>query len=192
MQPAKSWQSCLQVTELVTEAVGSKAARSRAAQVLEENGIVKAPVPVERIAKRLGASVRFSPFDDSLSGMITIKDGVPIIGINALHHPNRQRFSIAHELGHLVLHREFITNNVHVDKSFALNRDERSATGEDKLEIDANAFASELLIPREWLKREIASHVDLEDDRALTNLAKHFKVSKVALQNRLLNLAMWE
>jgi Zn-dependent peptidase ImmA (M78 family) len=37
--------------------------------------------------------------------MIYISDGMPIIGINSLHHPNRQRFSIGHEIGHLVLHR---------------------------------------------------------------------------------------
>jgi Zn-dependent peptidase ImmA (M78 family) len=168
-------------------AVGIKKAREKAVEILDQHNVIKAPVPVERLAKKLGASVRFSPFDDSLSGMITIKDGAIIIGINALHHPNRQRFSIAHELGHLVLHRDFITNRVHVDKSFALHRDEVSASGEDRLEIDANAFASELLIPREWLRREISADVDLEDDRALASLAKQFRVSKVALQNRLLN-----
>lgn len=172
------------------EAVGSLKARKRALQILEEANISKAPVPVERLAKRLGAVVRYSPFDDSLSGMITIKENVPIIGINALHHPNRQRFSIAHEIGHLVLHRDFITNHVHVDKQFSLHRDERSATGEDALEVDANAFASELLVPHVWLKEAIASDFDLEDDRALASVAKQFKVSKIALQNRLLHLAL--
>lgn len=169
------------------QAVGIKEARAKAIEILKQYDVVKAPVPVERLAKKLGASVRFSPFDDSLSGMIAIKGGTVIIGINALHHPNRQRFSIAHEIGHLVLHREALIDRVHVDKSFALHRDELSATGEDRLEIDANAFASELLIPREWLRREISADVDFEDDRALTALAKQFKVSKIALQNRLLN-----
>jgi Zn-dependent peptidase ImmA (M78 family) len=56
-------------------------------------------VPVDRIAKGLGAQLRFSPLDEELSGMIYISDGTPIIGINSLHHPNRQRFSIGYEIG---------------------------------------------------------------------------------------------
>ena len=171
------------------QAVGTQKARERAQEILAELAITKAPVPVERVAKKLGAVVRYSAFDDTLSGMITVKEGVPIIAVNALHHPNRQRFSIAHEIGHLVLHREFITNHVHVDKSFALHRDERSAQGEDRLEIDANAFAAELLVPQEWLRLAIAPEMDLDDDRALTTIARQFKVSTAALQNRLLNLA---
>jgi Zn-dependent peptidase ImmA (M78 family) len=172
------------------EAVGTKRARERAREILEEFSITKAPVPVERVAKRLGATVRYSPFEDSLSGLITIKDGIPIIGINALHHPNRQRFSIAHEIGHLVLHGEFLIDHVHVDKSFSLNRDELSARGEDALEIDANAFASELLVPREWLRNAIPRDADFDDERTLAAIARQFKVSTTAMQHRLLSLAM--
>src|SRR4051794_26361057 len=86
--------------------------------VLTRVGIKSLPAPVEKIAKSLGAQVRFAAFDNELSGMIHIKDGLPIIGVNALHHPNRQRFTIAHELGHLELHRDMITAAVHVDKEF--------------------------------------------------------------------------
>src|SRR5580704_17378184 len=90
--------------------------RQQAQNVLTELAIKTLPTPVEKIAKARGAEVRFSPFDDKLSGMIHIKDGVPIIGVNSLHHPNRQRFTVAHEVGHLCLHREYITQAVHVDK----------------------------------------------------------------------------
>ena len=78
-------------------------------------GIAEIPVPVEKIAKSLGARVRFSPFFyDELSGFVFIKDGVPIIGVNSLHHLNRQRFTIAHEIAHLQLHPDYITSEVHV------------------------------------------------------------------------------
>src|SRR6266540_6445028 len=101
-----------------------------AEKVLERFSIKSPPTPVERIAKALGAHVRFAPFDNELSGMVYVKGGLPIIGVNALHHPNRQRFTIAHELGHLELHRDMITAAVHVDKEFpALMRDANSATG---------------------------------------------------------------
>src|SRR5437870_1438636 len=67
--------------------------------------ISKAPSPIGRIAKQLGAHIHYYPFDEEISGMIHIRDGEPIIGVNPLRHPHRQRFSVAHELGHLQLHR---------------------------------------------------------------------------------------
>ena len=89
--------------------------------------------------------------------MIYIKDGVPIIGVNSLHHPNRQRYTIAHELGHLELHRQLITSEVHVDKGFpVLMRDPKSATGTELHEIEANQFAAELLMPRTLIEQALA------------------------------------
>src|SRR5258706_5392465 len=114
---------------------------ARVGKLLASMGIDEIPVPVEKIAKSLSARVRFSPLDEELSGFIFIKDGVPIIGVNSLHHINRQRFTIAHEIAHLQLHPEFITTAVHVDKKFAesvLNRDASSATGTERLEVEAN------------------------------------------------------
>src|SRR3954468_5662199 len=89
----------------------------RAEELLARLSIKAFPTPVEKIAKLLSAQVRFAPLDEELSGMIYIKNGIPIIGVNSLHHPNRQRFSIGHELGHLELHRDMITTNIHVDKN---------------------------------------------------------------------------
>jgi Zn-dependent peptidase ImmA (M78 family) len=148
------------------------------------------PIPVEKIAKARGVQVRFSPFDKELSGTVYIKDGVPIIGVNSLHHPNRQRFTIAHELGHFELHRPTITTNVHVDKDFpALMRDPKSATGTERLEIQANQFAAELLMPSKLIKQELAGkQFDIEDERPIEELAKKFRVSKQALEYRIRNL----
>jgi Zn-dependent peptidase ImmA (M78 family) len=159
----------------------------RAAELLARLGIQSAPTPVEKIAKLLGAQVRFSPFDDELSGMIYIKEGIPIIGVNSLHHPNRQRFTIAHELGHLELHRPMITASVHVDKSFpALMRDEKSATGAERIEIQANQFAAELLMPRKLIQQAFAAkQFDIDDEKPIEELARKFRVSKQALEYRI-------
>jgi Zn-dependent peptidase ImmA (M78 family) len=159
----------------------------RARQLLARHGIQSVPTPVEKIAKAMGAQVRFSPFDDDLSGMIYIKDGVPIIGVNSLHHPLRQRFTIAHELGHLELHREMITSEVHVDKAFpVLMRDPKSATGTEKIEIEANQFAAELLMPEALIKQALESEpFDIDDDGPIEELAKKFRVSKQALEYRI-------
>lgn len=159
----------------------------QAQELLAELGIKAIPTPVEKIAKALKAQVRFGAFDGELSGMIYIKEGIPIIGVNALHHPNRQRFTIAHELGHLTLHRPMITTNVHVDKDFpALMRDAASATGTEQIEIQANQFAAELLMPRALIERElIGRQFDIDDDAPIEELAKKFKVSRQALEYRI-------
>ncbi len=164
----------------------------RASKLFARFGVDGIPVLVDRIAKWLGARLRFSPLDEELSGFIFIKNGVPIIGINSLHHPNRQRFSIAHEIAHLQLHPKYITSAVHVDKQFAepvLRRDRASATGTEQLEVEANQFAAALLMPRHILdKLLMSSPIDIEDESRIEELAKRFFVSKAALQYRIRNL----
>lgn len=162
-----------------------------AQQLLEKHNIRSLPVAVDKIAKAEGAQIRFSPFDEELSGMIYIKDDVPIIGVNALHHPNRQRFTIAHELAHLMLHRaRLISGEVHVDKEFpVLMRDATSSTGSDQIEVEANRFAAELLLPQDLLEKELAEKVfDIDNDKPLEELAKKFRVSKAMLEYRIRNL----
>lgn len=163
------------------------AARDAAQKILAEFSVLAPPVPVERIIKARRIALQYAPLDEELSGMAYIKDGVGIIGVNALHHPNRQRFSAAHELAHHVLHVPDITAAVHVDKGFrVLHRDELAAQGTDPLEIEANAFASELLMPRQFLLEAVGdAGLDLDDDDAVEALAKRFKVSASAMRNRL-------
>ena len=162
----------------------------RAREILEESQVTAPPVPVERIARKLTAHLRFSPLDDELSGMVFVKDGTAIIGINALHPPNRQRFTIAHECGHLVLHRDQVTREVHVDKAFPmLMRDAVSSASVDPMEIEANLFAAELLMPEFLLAEALGeASFDIDDPTIVSDLAKRFRVSLSAMQFRLGNL----
>jgi Zn-dependent peptidase ImmA (M78 family) len=174
--------------------VGSPAARRRAQLLLLRHGISAAPVPVERLVKAEGAMLQYAPLDDELSGMAFEKGGVAVIAVNALHHPNRQRFTIAHELAHVLLHREVISGQVHVDKEFrvrpdlVLNRDQLAASGTDPREMEANAFASELLMPKDWVQREIEDGWNIDDDEKIASLARKFRVSVAAMQFRLVDL----
>ncbi len=137
----------------------------------------------------MGATLQLAQLDDELSGFVYVKDGAPIIGVNSSHHLHRQRFTIAHEIGHLILHRDQIGDTVHVDKEFRiLRRDQRSGTGVERIEIEANAFAAELLMPEALLQEEAATPVDVDDDGRIAILAKRFKVSTAAMRNRLLGL----
>jgi Zn-dependent peptidase ImmA (M78 family) len=162
-------------------------AREVARKILREFGVKAAPVPVERIIKARNVMLQYAPLEEDLSGMAFIKDGVGIIGVNALHHPNRQRFTAAHELGHHVLHAPDIQKTVHVDKGFrVLMRDAVSSQGIDPLEVEANAFASELLMPRELLASALdTSGLDMDDDAGIEALAKKFRVSTSAMRFRL-------
>lgn len=145
------------------------------------------PVPLEQIARRERIKVDLVPLDDELSGMSFIKNDLAVIVLNLNHHPNRRRFTLAHEIGHHLLHKPYLTNNVHVDK-IVLNRDVVSAQGLDTKEMEANAFAAELLMPESELRRYHT--VDLNDDDFLSTLAKKLKVSVTALTYRLINLGM--
>jgi Zn-dependent peptidase ImmA (M78 family) len=168
---------------------------AKARALLAKYKITRAPVPVEELAQHLGARLSYSPLDSELSGMVFIRDGDPIIGVNASHPRNRQRFTVAHEIAHLVLHRQQITDAVHVDKRFSesfapLNRDARSSLGTKLIEIEANQFAAALLMPRDLLQPALTElDLDIEDEEALQQLARQFKVSTAALQYRIRSLS---
>lgn len=161
--------------------------RPLAEALIEAEGVNEPPVPVERIAKSLGAKVRYAPFDGELAGML-IRDeagrGV-VIGVNSLHHPNRRRFTIAHECGHLRLHEG---KRAYVDRSpLRINRrDEVSSQATDPDEIEANRFAAELLMPYNMVFEDLMeSALDIEDERALRQLSERYRVSLQALTLRL-------
>lgn len=162
-----------------------RAAEARARAILQQFEIDFFPVPVELIAKKLGVAVQVVPLDDHLSGMAFIKSNVSMIILNASHHPNRQRFTLAHELAHHVLHKDYLTENIHVDTA-VLRRNDRSSTGVHQKEVEANAFAAELLMPRAQLRQ--LGNIDVNDDIQLAELAKKFRVSVSAMAVRLESL----
>ena len=152
--------------------------------VLKDYNVTTFPVPVERIAKQMGVRVEYAPLDGDLSGFAHIRDGVRIVGINALHSPTRQRFTLAHELAHVLLHQTELEAAVHVDRG-SLRRDALASEGTDPTEIEANTFAAELLMPKRFLEDVLNGRaIDLEDDEAIAALAKRFKVSEAAMRHR--------
>lgn len=156
-----------------------------------------APVDVAAIVQHYGIQIKLERVDDDLSGFLYRDDsGVAIIGANRNHHENRRRFTIAHELGHFLLHE---AERVHLDSrtaGYALQlRNPESATGENVNEREANLFAAEILMPAKHLAKDLrtSGSVDLLDDeeqanKILTHLAKKYKVSVQALTIRLNNL----
>ena len=167
-----------------------RSCEARATEILRSAEVRRHPVRVERIAKVHGIRVRYEPLDDELSGMIFIKDNQAVIGVNAHHSPNRQRYTIAHELGHYFLHADILREGAHVDTVITmLNRDQDAALGTVNIEIEANQFAAELLMPRQmienYLRSEGLGSAAVSDDAVIGSMAKAFKVSTTAMAIRL-------
>ena len=159
-----------------------------AASLLNKAGITEAPVDVERLARDQGAVIIKEPTDNETSGFIYQAPGLPpVIGVNASHPPVRMRFTIAHELGHLLLHSK---KELHIDQSVVRMRDQRASAGVDDDEMEANRFAAEILIPESFLKSDLTSlgPVSADDGEAVTKLAKKYLVSVQAMTIRLTTL----
>ena len=170
-------------------AIRRKHIRSVAETLLETRGITDAPVPVDRIAESLGIEVRRETVDEDLSGFLfrDLEQGTAIIGVNAGLKENRVRFTIAHELGHFLLHEG---ETVHFDgkrPGLTLNlRGIEASKGSDDNEREANLFAAELLMPVKFLERALLNDSsDLMDENTLQDLAKKYQVSVQALTFRL-------
>ena len=78
--------------------------RRCAADLLAQNGIVRPAVPVERLAKAAGAAMEYRDFNNEISGLLIRKHRMIVIAVAKEQPEQRQRFTIAHELGHLLLH----------------------------------------------------------------------------------------
>lgn len=165
-------------------------ARRKATEALTKAGITSPPVPLEDVARELGAVIRYEPFVGTLSGMAhRDADGQAVIGVNLLHKTNRQRFTIAHEIAHLVLHQH---EDFHIDEGFPIGfRNEISGLAVDPKEIEANQFAAELLMPLDWLVKDIRErNLDFESEDSLEELAQRYGVSVQAMTIRLSGLGV--
>lgn len=162
-------------------------ARKHAADLLKRGHVTRAPVPVEKLAGLLDAEIVLQPFSGEISGIVhRNKDGSAVIGVNSLHTILRQRFTIAHELGHLLLHTD---ENLHVDKNFPIGlRSEISGKSVNENEIEANQFAAALLMPPDLLAKDIKPFIGKDVLFAIRKLAKKYRVSEQAMSIRLSSL----
>jgi hypothetical protein len=134
-----------------------------------------APVKIGAIASDLGVKVLISDLPLAVSGTLSRDPNDReswVIRVNRHEHRNRQRYTIAHEIAHFVLHRDAIGNEV-VDDTFY-----RSGLSERR-EFEANALAAEILMP--WsLIRTI-----MTGETTAAELAKSLEVSEAAMHIRL-------
>lgn len=160
-------------------------------KILDDLNIKSLPIPVNKIAEFRGLAIKPYDLGEDVSGVLVIKNGKGTIGINPSESSVRQRFTIAHELGHYELHND--GDELFVDKGFkVLFRDQNSSKGEIKKEQEANAFAAALLMPEKFIRKEIERNsFDLTDEDSMKKLAKTFNVSVPAMTYRISNLGLF-
>lgn len=148
---------------------------------LEEYNI---PVSLENVCNKLGILLKSENLQDNVSGLFVIKDNVSHIIYSSSESTERQRFTIAHEIGHFILHKDKI---LFIDKNESvLYRNSESSSGELLKEREANSFAAALLMPKKIVEHEL-SIIPLNSD-VIGHLSDKFKVSSQAMSFRLSNL----
>ncbi len=129
------------------------------------------PLDIKDLARALGIKIKSEALADDISGHLRKINNQWVITVNGLQHPRRQRFTIAHEIGHFILHSN--DQNEFIDK--ILFRSNNWST----IELDANKFAAELLMPEDKF-RNYMNH----RSTAVEKLAEHFEVSSLAVRMR--------
>lgn len=163
-----------------------------AQDILRKNPPTNFSVDIEKIAKNFGIVVNkeTNPGND-FSGFLYRGGKTPIIGVNSEQASSRQRFTIAHELGHFLLHNKSMTVDHDTGMVF---RNTLSEMGTDRDEVEANHFAASLLMPQLLIDKYLLKnrHKILEqkmnEEIFLTKMAEDFGVSQQALVIRLTRL----
>jgi Zn-dependent peptidase ImmA (M78 family) len=165
----------------------SKNIKQIVTDTLKKWNITSPPVQVDQIAKNEGLILKYKESeDDKWSGMLYRTGKTGFIAVNDDHPPNRQRFTIAHELGHFFLSEE--DTDVFVDAAVIRYRNTTSSLGTDHEEIEANNFAAELLMPEEFLIIDLEDYGEEIDEWGVYELAQKYGVSEQAMTIRLRKL----
>lgn len=143
-------------------------ARKLARSLLKQAKINDYPVKILDVSKIIPElSITGVELEDEISGMEATYKGMCFIRYNSSQPVKRNRFTVAHELGHAMLG--------HADQCIKGKIGSKSP-----MEVEADQFAAELLMPLEMLKKSMGSITELGQ------LARAFWVSKDAMMWRVM------
>jgi len=133
-------------------------------------------VDITKLALDLGCAVFEVDFvDDDVSGSVEFVDGKNIINISKDDGEKRKRFTIAHELAHVILHRNPGQTLVDYRQPYEYYIDKIDI----RKEVQANMLAAALLMPKDTFKKTWTEFEDVE------KTAEFFRVSRKAVSIRL-------
>lgn len=146
----------------------------------KNHGQISAPVDVIELATNEGIAVYKASFDsEHVCGMLRRENGKTSIYFNRNHPLTRQRYTIAHELGHHILHAdtsEFVDEELNL---YRLSGDTDANPSKRRQEIQANLFGASLLMPKSLLVDAFKATSDV------AALARLFDVSEAAMGFRI-------
>jgi len=150
-------------------------ARRMARQYLRKYRVTRPPVEVEVILFQEDVRVETVAYPDETAGESWWEEGVAHIAVHR-HHPRaRQRFTLAHEFGHLVMrHHEHPTRDLSFLNQRLRDPEVIAWESADPMEVEANQFAAELLMPAALFRK------DRERYRNARGLAARYEVSEEA------------
>jgi Zn-dependent peptidase ImmA (M78 family) len=144
-----------------------------------KNGIGAAePIRLKSWLPKLGVLAMFEPMSDNFSGMAIKTAKHKFMIVNSNHRVSKQHFTIAHELYHLFIQKDFTSEFSNAGK---FNK-------KDKVEYEADWFAAYLLMPEEGLLSLIPKEELNKNKIALSTIVKieqYFACSRLALLFRL-------
>lgn len=168
------------IQELKLSYLSEEEIEAKAGELLKQSQQTQAPIDPVVVAESLDVPVYDAEFiRESTSGILRKIDGAFEILVNRHQPLTRQRFSIAHELGHYVLHGETIDRFVDTEVNLYRTGPLDDSRPKRREEIQANLFAAAILMPRSLLKSAVEVTEDLHD------LARLFGVSHDAMAIRL-------
>lgn len=150
----------------------------------EQREIIKAhqnqfPVRLAPLANALGVPVQASTLKPGISGELRpAGERAYVIRVNRHDAPVRQRFTVAHEIAHYLLHRDQIGSGIYDDVLY------RSALS-DQREAEANRLAADILMPDEEVRDAYRAKRGLDNEDTIAELATQFGVSEAAMRIRL-------
>ena len=118
-------------------------------------------------------------FGENTDGQTATTDEGSLIGYNKDKHVHRKRFTVAHELGHLVLG--------HTSKHGDHFLEAFDGEGLDLKEIEANQFAAELLVPLSMIKEKIENGTKNVDTLVVDFWVSRDVMFRKIMDNNLLN-----
>lgn len=129
------------------------------------------PIPVEDIAWDKGAEIIHGGLRGATARLTMLDERAVIRVSDRTESAGRFRFSVAHELGHFLLHRAQLPE-------FCQELDFHAWQSSRPIEQESNVFASELLLPTEMVRP--ICEVDDVDFAPVRQLAALFDVSLTA------------
>ena len=150
----------------------------KARQFVRDAGNNSVPVDVERLAAAAMANIKFAyDLAEDESGQTTLFKSKHVIIVNGNHREERQRFTVLHEIGHIVLELPSQHYGATLKTGVLLRYGQRPEE-----EVLCDVFAAECLLPYGPFASQVAD-TDISLD-AVKSLAKEYKASLTATGSR--------